>query len=82
VRVTAATNKDLEHEVSEGRFRILRPYKALLLVLFAGFLLTVSAQSQQLESLTATAKGHGMVSSEVEVVNCLTSRIKMSLDLM
>jgi len=46
--------------------RILRPYKALLLVLFAGFLLPVSAQSQQLESLTATAKGHGMITSAVD----------------
>ena len=48
------------------RKRILRPYNAVLLVLLAGFLLAVSAQSQQLESLTATAKGHGMVSSEVD----------------
>jgi hypothetical protein len=48
------------------RKRILRRYKALLLVLFAGFLLAVPAQSQQLESLTATAKGHGMLSSEVD----------------
>ena len=48
------------------RKRILRPYNAVLLVLFAGFLLAVSAQSQQLESLTATAKGHGMISSEVD----------------
>jgi hypothetical protein len=48
------------------RKRILRPYNAVLLVLIAGFLLAVSAQSQQLESLTATAKGHGMISSEVD----------------
>jgi hypothetical protein len=46
--------------------RILRPHKALWLVLFAGSLLPVSAQSQQLESLTATAKGHGMITSAVE----------------
>jgi hypothetical protein len=46
--------------------RILRPYKALLLVLFAGFLFAVSAQSQELESLTATVKGRGMISSEVD----------------
>jgi hypothetical protein len=46
--------------------RILRPYNALWLVLFAGSLLPVSAQSQELESLTATAKGHGMMSSAVE----------------
>ena len=48
------------------RKRILRPCKALLLVLFAGFLLAVSAQSQQLESLTATVKGHGKMSSVVD----------------
>lgn len=48
------------------RKRILRPYNAVLLVLFAGFLLAVSAQSQQLESLTATAKGHGMINSEID----------------
>jgi hypothetical protein len=46
--------------------RILRPYNALLIVLFTGFLAPVSAQSQQLESLTATAKGHGKISSEVD----------------
>ena len=46
--------------------RILRPYNALVLVLFAGFLLPVSAQSQELESLTATAKGHGVISSTVD----------------
>lgn len=46
--------------------RILRPYSALLMVLFAGSLLPVSAQSQKLESLTATAKGHGMISSAVD----------------
>jgi hypothetical protein len=46
--------------------RIPRLYNAVLLVLFAGFFLAVSAQSQQLESLTATAKGHGMISSEID----------------
>ena len=46
--------------------RILRPYNALLIVLFTGFLAPVFAQSQQLESLTATAKGHGKISSEVD----------------
>ena len=48
------------------RKRILRPYNALLIVLLTGFLAPVSPQSQQLESLTATAKGHGMISSEVD----------------
>lgn len=46
--------------------RVLRPYNALLILLFTGFLAPVSAQSQQLESLTATAKGHGKISSEVD----------------
>ena len=46
--------------------RILRPYNAFWLVLFAGSLLAVSAQSQQSESLTATAKGHGTMSSPGE----------------
>ena len=46
--------------------RILFPHHALWLVLFAGFLLPVNAQSQQLESLTATAQGHGLLSSAVE----------------
>lgn len=45
--------------------RILRPYNALLLVLFTGFL-PVSAQSQRLESLTATARGQGVISSAVD----------------
>ena len=48
------------------RKRILRPFNAVLLVLVAGFLVAVSAQSQQLESLTATAKGHGMINSEID----------------
>ena len=46
--------------------RILRPYNTLLFVLFTGFLVPLSAQSQQLESLTATAQGHGLLSSAVE----------------
>ena len=49
-----------------GRKRRLRPYNAVLLVLFAGFLTAVSAQSQQVESLTATVKGHGVMSSVVD----------------
>ena len=46
--------------------RILRPCNALWLLLFAGFLLPVSAQSQESESLMATAKGHGMITSAVD----------------
>ena len=46
--------------------RILRPGNALLLVLFAGFLVPVCAQSQESESLTVTARGHGMVTSAVD----------------
>ena len=43
--------------------RILRPYNAALLVLFAGFLLPVSAQSGELKSLIISARGHGKLSS-------------------
>jgi hypothetical protein len=46
--------------------RILRPYNAVLLVLFAGFLLPASAQTQELESLIIKAKGHGKMSSVVD----------------
>jgi hypothetical protein len=46
--------------------RILRPYNAALLVLFAGLFLPVSAQSQESESLTATAKGQGVIASAVD----------------
>ena len=46
----------------------------LLLLLFAGFFLPVSVQSQKLESLTATAKGHGLITSaidELEITSAL-----------
>ena len=46
--------------------RILRPYNAVLLVLFAGFLLPVSAQSQESESLIIKAKGQGKLSLAVD----------------
>jgi hypothetical protein len=46
--------------------RILSPSNALWLLLFAGSLLPVSAQSQQLKSLTATTKGHGAITSAVD----------------
>jgi hypothetical protein len=46
--------------------RILGPYSAALLVLFAGFLFPVSAQTQESKSLIVTAKGHGMISSAVD----------------
>jgi hypothetical protein len=46
--------------------RILRPCDTLLLLLFAGFFLPVSAQSQESESLIATAKGNGVITSAVE----------------
>ena len=46
--------------------RIRRPYNTLLLVLFAGFFLPVSAQSQTEESLIATVKGHGKITSAVD----------------
>ena len=46
--------------------RILRPYNAALLVLLAGFLLHVSAQSGESESLIISAKGHGKLSLVVD----------------
>jgi hypothetical protein len=46
--------------------QIVRPYNAVLLVLFAGFLLPVSAQSQEPEPLIVKAKGHGILSSLVD----------------
>jgi len=46
--------------------RILRPCNAALLVLLAGFLLPVSAQSGELESHIISAKGHGKLSSVVD----------------
>ena len=49
-----------------GPKQILRPWNAVLLVLFAGFLLPVSAQSVDLESLIVSATGHGKLSSVVE----------------
>jgi len=46
--------------------RILRPYNAALLVLLAGFLLPVSAQSGESESLIISATGHGKLSLVVD----------------
>ena len=46
--------------------RILRRYNALWLVMFAGFLLPLSAQSQESESLIIKAKGHGQLSLAVD----------------
>ena len=46
--------------------RILRPYNAGLLLLLAGFLLPVSAQSGESESLIIWAKGHGKLSLVVD----------------
>jgi hypothetical protein len=40
----------------------------LLLVLFAGFFLPVAAHSQEVESLIATAKGHGVMTTAVDEV--------------
>ena len=57
---------DISEAIMNGPKRILRPYKAFLLVLFAGFLLPVSAQSVELESLIISATGHGKMSSVVD----------------
>ena len=46
--------------------RRLRRCDTLLLLLFAGLFLPVSARSQELESLTATAKGQGVIASAVD----------------
>ena len=46
--------------------RILRPCNAGLVIMFAGFLLQVSAQSQEPESLIIKAKGNGKMSSVVD----------------
>ena len=46
--------------------RILRTNNAVLLVLFAGFLLAVFAQTQESESVIMKAKGYGKMSSVVE----------------
>ena len=46
--------------------RILRPYNAALLVLFAGFLFPVSAQSGESESQIISANGHGKMGSVVD----------------
>ena len=57
---------DISEAIMNRSKRILRPYNALLLALFAGFLLPVSAQSQESESLIISAKGHGKMSSVVD----------------
>ena len=46
--------------------RVTRWHKILKLALIAGFVLPVSAQSAKLESLTASGKGHGKISSAVD----------------
>ena len=46
--------------------RILQGHIILLMLLVAGFVLPASAQSQKLESLTATAKGHGRITSATD----------------
>jgi len=57
---------DISEAIMNRPKRILRPYNAVLLVLFAGFLLPVSAQSGELESLIIAAKGHGRMTSVVD----------------
>ena len=47
----------------------------LRLVLFAGLFLPVSAQSQELESLTATAKGQGVIASAVDERNITSALV-------
>jgi len=45
---------------------ILRPCNPLLMLLFAGLFLPVSAESQESESLVLTATGHGVIASAVD----------------
>ena len=46
--------------------RIMRWHHIVKLLLIAGFIFPVSAQSQKSTSLTATGKGHGKISSAVD----------------
>lgn len=46
--------------------RIVQRYDVLLMLLFAGFFLPVSAQSPTKEALIATVKGHGKITSAVD----------------
>ena len=46
--------------------RTSRSRNALLLLLFAGFFLPVSTQSQESQSLILKAKGQGLITSDVE----------------
>ena len=57
---------DISEAIMNRPKGILRAYNAALLVLFAGFLLPVPAQSGDLGSLIVSAKGHGKLSSVVE----------------
>lgn len=45
---------------------LMRRHGTLLILLFAQFFLPVSAQAQNLDSLTAVAKGHGVITNAVE----------------
>ena len=46
--------------------RILGPCRTLLVMLFAGLFVPISAQSQELESVIMRAKGSGVITSAVE----------------
>ena len=59
--------RNLASEAMMSRLkRILRSTNAVLLVLFAGFLLSVSAQTQESGALIIKAKGYGKMSSVVD----------------
>jgi|GEM_PF-1164538 len=45
---------------------LMRRHSTLLLLLFAQFFLPASAQGQNLDSLTAVAKGHGVIADAIE----------------
>lgn len=59
--------RNLASEAMMSRLkRILRPTNTVLLVLFAGVLLSVSAQTQESEPLIIKANGHGKMISVVD----------------
>jgi len=64
--VLASDVSGIAEVVVNGARRILRPFNAVLVVLFAGCLLTASPQSQPSDSLIVTAKGHGVMTAAVD----------------
>jgi hypothetical protein len=55
--------------------RTRRLGNALVMLLFAGFFVSGSAQSQETESLIVSAKGHGVITSTVEKAKITTALV-------